>query len=45
MTLRELEARDRSRAAALATFVDRLAGSPEPDLAEVRLIRHATRLP
>jgi hypothetical protein len=45
VTLRELDAQDRARAHARATFVDRLrAGSP-PDLDEVHRIRHAVRRP
>jgi hypothetical protein len=42
--LRELEAQDRAHAHALETFVDRLCAGPEPDLDEVRRIRHASRL-
>lgn len=43
--LRELEARDRARGHALETFVDRLGGGPDPDLEEIRRIRHASRRP
>jgi hypothetical protein len=43
--LRELEAQDRAHAQALETFVDRLCAGPEPDLDEVRGIRHASRHP
>lgn len=41
--LREIEARDRARARALETFVDRLSAGPEPDLDEAQRIRHAAR--
>jgi len=44
-TLRELEAHDRARAQALATFVDRLCAGPEPDFDEIRGIRHVGRHP
>lgn len=43
--LRELEARDRACRHALKTFVDRLSAGPEPDLEEIRRIRHAGRHP
>lgn len=43
--LREMEARDRAREHALATFVDRLQGGPQPDYDEVRRIRHPDRRP
>jgi len=43
--LRELEAQDRARAQALETFVDRLCDGPQPDLDELRGIRHASRHP
>ena len=43
--LRELEARDHAHAHALETFVERLSTGPEPDLDEVRAIRHAGRHP
>jgi len=43
--LRELEARDRARAASLDTFVERLRKSGQPDFDEVRAIRHTTRQP
>lgn len=43
--LRELEAQDRADAQALGTFVDRLCAGPEPDLDEIRRIRHASRHP
>jgi len=43
--LRELEAQDRANAQALETFVDRLRVGPEPDLDEIRRIRHASRHP
>ncbi len=43
--LRELEARDQAHARALETFVQRLSAAPEPDLEEVRGIRHASRHP
>jgi hypothetical protein len=43
--LRELEAQDRAHAQALETFVDRLGEGPEPDLDEIRRIRHASRHP
>ncbi len=45
VTLRELEARDRALSMARATFVDRLAAAPAPDLDEVSRIRQSTRLP
>lgn len=44
-TLRELEAQDRARAHALETFVERLCSGPEPDLDEIRAIRHVSRHP
>jgi hypothetical protein len=44
-TLRELEAQDRARAHARATFVDRLRDAPQPDLDEIHRIRHAVRTP
>jgi hypothetical protein len=44
-TLRELEAQDRARAHARASFVDRLRTAPRPDFDEVDRIRHATRRP
>lgn len=44
-TLRELEAQDRARGQALATFVDRLCDGPQPDLDEIRRVRHAGRHP
>lgn len=43
--LRELEAQDRAHAQALETFVSRLCAGPQPDLDEVRRIRHADRHP
>lgn len=43
--VREMEARDRAREHALATFVDRLQDGPQLDLDEVRRIRHADRRP
>jgi hypothetical protein len=42
-TLNELEARDRAKAAALQSFVDRLSEGPQPNLDEVARIRHSTR--
>lgn len=45
VTLREVEARERARDRALATFVDRLTAAPEPDLEAIDAIRHASRLP
>jgi predicted DNA-binding transcriptional regulator YafY len=42
-TLRELDARDRARAQARTTFVERLREASEPDLDEVRRVRHAVR--
>lgn len=44
-TLRELDARDRASADALATFVDRLRAAEQPDLAEGERIRRASRQP
>jgi len=44
-TLRELEARDRAHAHALETFIDRLGAGPQPDLDEIRDIRHSARHP
>lgn len=44
-TLRELDARERARGRALASFVDRLCAGPEPDLDEVHTIRHTGRRP
>lgn len=44
-TVRELDARDRARARALETFVDRLCEAAQPDLDEVKRIRHARRHP
>jgi hypothetical protein len=41
--LRELEAQDRAHARALATFVNRLCDAPQPDLEEIRRIRHTSR--
>lgn len=43
--LRELDARDRARHRSLETFVDRLGDGPEPDLEEIRAIRHSSRRP
>lgn len=45
VTLREVEARDRAKARALKTFVDRLAAGPAPDLVEIDAIRHTSRIP
>lgn len=45
VALREIEAQDRARSRSLATFVDRLAAGPAPDLAEADRIRRAARLP
>jgi hypothetical protein len=45
VTLRELDAQDRARAHARATFVDRLRAAPLPDLEEIHRIRHAARQP
>ena len=44
-TLRELEAQERARSHARATFVDRLRAAPPPDLDEVHRVRHASRMP
>jgi hypothetical protein len=44
-TLRQLEAQDRARSQARATFVDRLREASPPDLDEVHRIRHAVRSP
>ncbi|HET9256776.1 MAG TPA: hypothetical protein VFO16_16480 [Pseudonocardiaceae bacterium] len=44
-TLRELDARDRARGRALATFVDCFCAGPEPDFDEIHTIRHADRRP
>ena len=43
--LRELEARERASSRHLTTFVDRLRDAPEPNLEELRHIRHASRHP
>ena len=43
--LRELEAQERANAQGLSTFVSRLRAGPQPDLDEVRRIRHADRRP
>ena len=43
--VRELEAKDRAREQALATFVDRLQDGPQPDDDEIRRIRHTDRRP
>lgn len=44
-TLLELEAKDRANTTALETFVARLSDAPQPDLDEIRKIRHSTRQP
>ena len=41
--LRTLDARERARGVALASFVDRLRAAPAPNLEEVEAIRRATR--
>jgi hypothetical protein len=43
--LRELDAQDRAKTQALETFVNRLCTGPQPDLDEVRRIRHTARQP
>ena len=43
--LRALDARERARGAALASFVDRLRAAPAPDLEEVEAIRRTARRP
>jgi hypothetical protein len=40
-----LDARERARGVALASFVDRLRAAPAPDLEEVEAIRRASRRP
>jgi len=44
-TLRELDAQDRARGHARASFVDRLRSAPSADPDEIHSIRHATREP
>lgn len=43
--LRVIEAQERARKARLATFMERMAAAPPPDLEELHRIRHHSREP